>query len=59
MSEMNTKIYASQDWVNERLEDILPPITEADNGKVLMVVDGQLQFVTLNLAVDENGVLKI
>lgn len=37
----------------------IPPITEADNGKVLMVVNGQLQLVSLNLSVDANGVVSI
>lgn len=37
----------------------LPEITEADNGKVLMVVNGKLQLVTLNMSVDANGVLSI
>ena len=37
----------------------VPKITEADNGKVLMVVNGQWQLVTLNLSVDENGVISI
>jgi phage-related tail fiber protein len=35
----------------------IPEITEADNGKVLMVVNGKLQLVNLNLSVDANGVL--
>lgn len=35
----------------------LPEITEADNGKVLMVVNGRLQLVSLNLSVDANGVV--
>lgn len=37
----------------------LPEITEADNGKVLMVVNGQFQLVNLNMSVDANGVLTI
>lgn len=37
----------------------IPTITEADNGKVLMVVNGQLQLVSLNLSVDANGVVSI
>ena len=37
----------------------LPAVTEADNGKVLMVVNGKWQLVTLNLSVDENGVMTI
>lgn len=37
----------------------LPEVTEADNGKVLMVVNGKWQAVTLNITVDENGVLSI
>lgn len=37
----------------------VPHVTEADNGKVLMVVNGKWQAVTLNISVDENGVLYI
>lgn len=35
----------------------IPEITESDNGKVLMVVNGKLQLVSLNLSVDANGVV--
>lgn len=37
----------------------LPEITEADNGKVLMVVNGKLQLVNLNLTIDANGVVSM
>ena len=37
----------------------VPQVTEADNGKVLMVVNGKWQAVKLNIAVDENGILSI
>lgn len=37
----------------------IPEITEADNGKVLMVVNGKLQLVSLNLSVDANGVVSM
>lgn len=37
----------------------LPEITEADNGKVLMVVDGKWQLVSLNLNIDANGVVSV
>jgi len=37
----------------------LPEITEADNGKVLMVVNGKLQLVNLNLSVDADGVVSM
>lgn len=37
----------------------LPEITEADNGKVLMVVNGKLQLVNLNLSIDANGVVSM
>ena len=37
----------------------LPPVTTSDNGKVLMVVDGAWQVVTLNLSVDSNGTMSI
>jgi phage-related tail fiber protein len=37
----------------------LPEVTSADNGKVLMVVNGRWQAVTLNLTADANGVVSI
>lgn len=37
----------------------VPTVTEADNGKVLMVVNGKYQLVTLNLSVDENGIISM
>lgn len=37
----------------------LPVVTTADNGKVLMVVNGAWAVVDLNLSVDTNGVLSI
>lgn len=37
----------------------VPKVTEADNGKVLMVVNGKLQLVALNMSLDENGTLSI
>jgi hypothetical protein len=37
----------------------LPEVTAADNGKVLMVVNGTWQAVNLNLSVDANGVLSV
>ena len=37
----------------------VPQVTEADNGKVLMVVNGKWQAVTLNMSIDANGVLTI
>ncbi len=38
---------------------VLPTITSDDNGKVLMVVNGQWQAVTLNLLIDSNGTVSI
>ena len=38
---------------------VLPDITTADNGKVLMVVDGAWQLVSLNLSVDADGVVSM
>ena len=35
----------------------LPEVTSADNGKVLMVVNGSWQAVNLNLSIDANGVV--
>ena len=35
----------------------LPSVTSADNGKVLMVVNGKWQLVDPSLSVDENGVV--
>ena len=37
----------------------VPQVTEADNGKVLMVVNGKWQAVALNMSIDANGVLAI
>jgi hypothetical protein len=37
----------------------LPTITAADNGKVLMVVNGTLQLVNVNLSIDANGVVSM
>ena len=37
----------------------IPAITAADNGKVLMVVNGTLQLVSLNLSIDANGVVSM
>jgi hypothetical protein len=48
-------------WVDSELSKIptLPEITSADNGKVLMVVNGKLQLVSLNLSADANGVITV
>ena len=35
----------------------IPEITDADNGKVLMVINGKLQLVALNMSIDANGVV--
>ena len=37
----------------------LPAVTAADNGKMLMVVNGKWQAVDLNLSIDANGVVSI
>lgn len=37
----------------------LPAVTESDNGKVLMVVDGAWQVVDLNMSIDANGVVSV
>ena len=37
----------------------LPEVTEADNGKVIMVVNGRYQLVSLNLSIDANGVVSV
>ena len=37
----------------------IPEITAADNGKMLMVVNGSLQLVDLNLSIDANGVVSV
>lgn len=41
------------------IQPSLPDITESDNGKVLMVVNGKLQLVKLNMAIDANGVVSM
>lgn len=38
---------------------VLPNATEADEGKVLMIVNGKWQMVKLVLSVDENGAMFI
>ena len=50
-----------EEIVQQTLEEItgLPAVTEADNGKVLMVVNGKWALVNLNLTVDENGVVSV
>jgi len=50
---------ASETYVNEAIIAAIPTITEADEGKVLMVVNGKLQLVALSLSVDENGVVSV
>jgi hypothetical protein len=61
--ENGTTVEAVIGNINEQLNDamskVLPAVTSADNGKVLMVVDGKWQMVTLNLTVDENGVVSM
>lgn len=37
----------------------LPTVTAADNGKVLMVVNGAWQLVDPTLTLDENGVVPV
>lgn len=41
------------------MDQDLPVVTAADNGKVLMVVNGQYQLVDLALSTDANGVLSV
>lgn len=36
---------------------VLPTVTESDNGKVLVVVDGQWKAIDLNLSADTDGIL--
>lgn len=37
----------------------LPKVTEADNGKILMVIDGAWKVIDINLTVDSDGTLQI
>lgn len=37
----------------------VPEVTSADNGKVLMVVNGTWQAVSLNLSVDADGIVSV
>lgn len=37
----------------------IPPVTAADNGKVLMVVDGEYQLVSLDFSVSDDGTLSV
>lgn len=41
------------------LPPTLPQVTAADNGKVLMVVNGSLQLVNLNMSIDADGIVSI
>lgn len=43
----------------EVILSVLPDVTTDDNGKVLMVVDGAWQLVSLNLSVDADGVVSM
>lgn len=57
-----TEAVAGDIWIDTAndpsyIPPTIPEITESDNGKVLMVVNGKLQLVTLNLSVDANGVV--
>lgn len=59
-----TEAVAGDIWIDtindpSYIPPTLPEITQADNGKVLMVVNGKLQLVNLNLTTDANGVLSI
>jgi hypothetical protein len=59
-----TEAIAGDIWIDtindpSYIPPTLPEITDADNGKVLMVVNGKLQLVNLNLTTDANGVLSI
>lgn len=63
-SQEPTDAVAGDIWIDTAndpsyMPPTLPEITEADNGKVLMVVNGKLQLVNLNLTTDANGVLSI
>ena len=48
-------------WAGSQFVELgsLPKVTSSDNGKVLMVVDGTWQAVTLTLSTDESGVMTI
>ena len=59
-----TEAIAGDIWIDTAndpsyIPPTIPAITDADNGKVLMVVNGKLQLVKLNLSMDANGVVSI
>lgn len=59
-----TEAVAGDIWIDTAndpsyIPPTIPEITDADNGKVLMVVNGKLQLVNLNLSVDANGVVSM
>lgn len=56
--EDGTTVEAAIMDINTILDE-LPKVTTADNGKVLMVVNGAWAVVDLNLTVDADGVVSV
>lgn len=59
-----TQAVAGDIWIDTSkdpsfIAPTLPEVTQADNGKVLMVVNGKYQLVNLNLSIDANGVISM
>jgi len=46
-------------YVDSKISTVLPSVTTADNGKVLMVVDGKWKAVDLTMSIDTNGVVSV
>lgn len=61
-NESNKPLSAAQGVVLKSAMDAiksLPSVTTNDNGKILMVVNGEWSVVDLNISIDSNGVVSI
>ena len=57
--DIRQQMQNQMDLISELDRNNLPDVTTADNGKILMVVNGAWKAISINLSVDTNGVLSI